>query len=627
MKQYTVLFLAIFATFSISTVAQQSEESTTSMSLEDVEKKMAEEAEKNQSSEQAQEIIKATSLAEFGKPELDDNFSHLPYVNPEAPKGGELVLSDFGNFDTLNPYVLKGQWPASIGLASCGLMTESANELASVYPDVAESVEYPANKSWIIFNLRKDAVYHDGSPIVADDFVFALDTIKEHGRPFLQSFYEDIEKAQALNEHQVKYFFKTTNNMKPVMLAAGSSPVSRSYWQDKDITASTLEPPLSCGPYKISKVDPGRSISYTRVKNWWGENIPIHKGRHNFDEIRYDYYLDLTVQFEAFKAQKIDIWGENSAKRWATEYDIAEVKNGEMIKAELANENPRGIGGYFTNLRKDKFKDVNVRKALLHLYDFEAIQRTLLFGFYKRIESFFPNSDFGSQGEISDSERDVLALYKDQLDEAVLSTPFKAPVTDGSGRDRKNKRIALSLFKEAGWELKDGRLLNANGEQFELEIMTAWPETQRLTLPFIENLKSVGIDASIRLVDTSQWRVRIDDLDFDMYSAAQNFFPPPGPELRSYFGCEAAQIRGSANSMGICDPVIDELIEKIINSKDLDSLKVMTKAMDRILLQKYAVLPLYYNDKQWLAYWNKYGQPENKPKYEIGFVNTWWSQP
>ena len=571
-----------------------------------------------------QEIIRATSLAEFGEPALADGFTHLPYANPDAPKGGKIVLSDFGNFDTLNPYVLKGQWPSSIGLSSCSLMAGSSDELASVYGEVAKSVEYPQDKSWIIFNLKENAKYHDGSSIIADDFVFALETIKQHGRPFLQAFYEDIERAEAISDHQLKYYFKTRNNMKPIMLAAGAGPSSRKYWQDKDITQSTLEPPLSCGPYKITKVDPGRSVTYTRVEDWWGENLPIARGLNNFDEIRYDYYLDLTVQFEAFKAKSIDFWTESSAKRWATEYDIPDIDNGNMVKAELPNETPRGLGGYFINLRKEKFKDVNVRKALLYLYDFEAIQRTLLYGFYRRIESYFPNSDFGANAEPTEQELAILEPYSDQLNPLVLSENFRAPVTDGSGRDRRNKREAIKLFKQAGWNLKSGKLLNEAGEQFKMEIMTAWPETQRLSLPFIENLKSVGIDASIRLVDTSQWRVRIDDLDFDMYSARQNFFPPPGPELRSYFGCAAAKVRGSANSMGICGPVIDELIEKIINAKDLDTLKATNRALDRILLQGYYAIPLYYNDKTWIAYWNKFGKPDRKPRYSVGFPESWW---
>ncbi len=576
--------------------------------------------------ETEQKIIKATSLAEFGEPALPDDFEHLPYVNLDAPKGGKIVLSAFGTFDTLNPYVLKGQWPSSIGSTYCSLMSDSSDELSSLYSEVAESVEYPEDKSWIIFNLRDNAVYHDGSRVVADDFVFSLETIKEYGRPFLQSFYEDIEKAEALNDNQVKYYFKTTNNMKPVILAASANPSSRKYWQDKDITESTLEPPLGCGPYQITDVDPGRSVTYKRVQDWWAADLPIMRGLNNFDEIRYDYYLDFTVQFEAFKAGDIDFRSENSAKRWATEYEIPDIDSGEMIKTVLPDETPRGISAFFFNVRKDKFKDVNVRKALLYLYDFEAIQRTLLYGYYKRIESYFPNSDFGvgSDGVSNEKELEILAPYKDKINPLVINEDFKAPVTDGSGRDRKNKREAIKLFKQAGWNLAQGKLVNDKGEQFQMEILTANPETERISLPYIENLKSVGIDASIRKVDTSQWRVRIDDNDFDLFSARYNFFPPPGPELRSYYGCAAAEIRGSANSIGVCDPVIDELIEQIVSAEDLETLKATNRALDRMLLQGYYTIPLYYNDEFWIAYWNKFGRPEHKPKYTVGFPSSWW---
>ena len=571
------------------------------------------------------EIIKATSLAEFGEPALPNDFEHLPYANPEAPKGGEIVLSAFGSFDTLNPYVLKGVWPSSIGLAYCSLMSNSSDELASLYSEVAESVEYPEDKSWIIFNLREEAKYHDGSSIVADDFVFALETIKEHGRPFLQSFYEDIEKAEALNDLQVKYYFKTKNNMKPVILAASASPSSRKYWQDKDITESTLEPPLGCGAYKLTKVDPGRSVTYTRVKNWWGENLPTKIGLNNFDTIRYDYYLDETVAFEAFRAGDIDFRTENSSKRWATEYNIEAIKNGEMIKQAVPDATPQGLSGVFINSRRNKFKDVNVRKALVYIYDFEAIQRALLFGFYKRIQSNFPNSDFGANGQPTQEELAILNPYREELNPLVLTEEFKAPVTDGSGRNRENKRKAINFFKQAGWNLEKGRLVNVNGEQFELEIMIPnSSDSERVTQPYIESLKNVGIDASIRKVDTSQRRERINDWDYDTFTARYNFFPPPGPELRSYYGCEAANLRGSANTMGICNPVVDELIEQIINAKDIEILKATTRAMDRIILQGYYAIPLFYNDENWIAYWDKFGKPEQKPKYSVGFPGSWW---
>lgn len=574
-----------------------------------------------------QNITKTWAFSEYGEPLYKDGIEHWPYANPDAPKGGNIVLDDFGSFDTLNFYVLKGDWPSSIGLVYDSLMVGSGDELDSNYGLIAESVEYPQDKSWAIFNIRPEARYHDGEPIKAEDFVFALDTIKEHGRVFIQAGYVDVERAEALDERRVKFYFTSKDSMKPIAQVAGMYPLPVHYWQDKDVTASTLESPLSSGPYRIQKLEPGRSVTYERVKDYWAKDLAMSRGLYNFDEIRYDYYRDLTVMFEAFKAGEIDYRSEESAKRWATGYDMSEIDSEEIIKRAVPNETPRGIGGYFFNLRQEKFSDLRVRKALLYLYDFEAIQRTLLYGFYKRINSYFPNSDYGVSGPPTAGEIAVLEPYRDQLPAEVFSEAFVAPTTDGSGRDRKNKRTALQLFKEAGWVLQDSKLVNeSSGEQLTFELMTAWPETQRLALPYIENLKSVGIDASIRLVDSSQWRERVNNREFDLWTGGLTFFPPPGQRQKSYFGSEYAEGRGS-NSMGIKNPVVDALLEKIIEANDLETLKTVNRALDRVLLWNYYAIPLYFNDESWIAYWNKFSYPERKPRYGIGLVTTWWLDP
>ena len=573
---------------------------------------------------QEQTLTKTWAIAEFGEPLYKDGIEHWPYVNPDAPKGGKIVLDDFGSYDTLNFYVLKGDWPGSIGLVYDSLMTGSGDEIGALYGLIAESVEYPEDKSWAIFNIRSEARYHDGQPIRAQDFVFALDTVKEHGRAFIQSAYLDVERAETLNDQQVKFYFKTKNSMKPMAQAAGMYPLPVHYWEGKDVTASTLEPPLSSGPYRVKNLEPGRSITYERVADYWGQDLPVNRGLNNFDEIRFDYYRDLTVMFEAFKAGEIDFRSEDSAKRWATEYTMPELDNGTMIKEAVPNESPRGIGGFFFNLRRAKFQDPRVRQALLSLYDFEAIQRTLLYGFYTRTKSYFPSSDYGASGPPTEAELALLEPYRDQLPPELFTEAFEPPVSDGSGRNRQNKRIALRLFKEAGWELKNGRMLNAEtGEQFGFELMTAWPETERLALPYIEALKSAGIDASVRLVDSSQWRERVNERDFDIYSAGYNFFPPPGQLQRSYYGSEYADQRGS-NAMGIKNPVIDALLDQLVVEEDLDRLKAINRAMDRVLLWNYYAIPLYYNPDSWIAYWNKFGKPEKKPRYAIGFPDSWW---
>ncbi|WP_299394879.1 extracellular solute-binding protein [Pelagibius sp.] len=570
-------------------------------------------------------ITKSWAIAEFGEPLYDETIEHWPYANPDAPKGGTITLGAFGTFDTFNPYILKGEFPGSIGLIYDSLMEGSADELVSAYGVIAESVEYPEDKSWAIFNIRPEARFHDGVPITAADFKFTFDTIREHGRPFLKSFYDDVESAEVLSDHRIRFNFRTRNSMKPITIVAGTSPQPRHYWETRDISRTTLEPPLGSGPYRIKSAEPGRTIVYERVEDYWAADLPVNRGRNNFDIIRYEYYRDQTVQFEAFKAGKIDYRSEGEVKRWFTGYDIPQVNNGQIVKVEKPNNNPRGIGAFFINNRRDKFKDKRVREAIVNLYDFEAIQRTLLYGQYRRIKSYFPNSDFGVSGPPTPEEIAILEPYRDQLPPEVLSETFEPPKSDGSGRNRQNLRRALALFKEAGWELRDNRLVNAeSGEQFQLQIITASPPTLRMAEPFVQSMRRAGIDASIRLVDPAQWRVIGDDFDFDLSTGRLNFFPPPGTELRSYFGSEAAGLRGSANSMGIKNPVADELIEQIINAEDLETLKATTRALDRVLLWNHYLVPVYYPDKHWFAYWDKFGMPEKSGRYSAGFSSTWW---
>ena len=347
-----------------------------------------------------QKVTRTWAMAEFGEPLYGPDMRHWPYANPDAPKGGSVVLGAFGSFDSLNTYILRGQWPAGIGLIGDSLMTGSGDELSSAYGLIAESAEYPEDKSWIIFNLRPEARWHDGQPITADDFKFAFDTIKQYGRPFLQSYYEDVSGIEVLDPHRLKFSFKTRNSMKPLLTVAQSSPLPRHWWNanGRDITKTTLEPLLGNGAYRIKAVDPGRSITYERVADYWAADLPVNRGLNNFDQIRYDYYLDDTVLFEAFMAGRIDYRQENRAQRWNQGYDVPAVKDGNLIKRVVPDETPRGTQGYIFNLRRPQLPDVRVREAINLLYDFESVQRTLLFGEYKRVKSWFPNSEFGASG-------------------------------------------------------------------------------------------------------------------------------------------------------------------------------------------------------------------------------------
>jgi microcin C transport system substrate-binding protein len=577
--------------------------------------------------EAEQKVTRTWAMAEFGEPLYGPDMRHWPYANPDAPKGGSVVLGAFGGFDSLNTYILRGQWPAGIGFISDGLMTGSGDELSTAYGLIAESAEYPEDKSWIIFNLRPEARWHDGQPITTDDFKFAFDTIKEHGRPFLQSFYEDVSGIEVLDPRRLKFTFKTRNSMKPLLTVAQSPPLPRHWWtaNGRDITKTTLEPLLGNGAYRIKAVDPGRSITYERVADYWAADLPVNRGLNNFDQIRYDYYLDDTVLFEAFMAGRIDYRQENRAQRWAQGYDVPAVKDGSLIKRVVPDETPRGTQGYIFNLRRPQFQDVRVREAINLLYDFESVQRTLLFGEHKRVKSWFPNSEFGASGPPTPAELAILEKYKDKVRPEVLTKAYEPPVTDASGNIRNNLREALRMFREAGWELKNNRLVNAAGDQMRMEVLLVSPTMVRVTEPFVQNARRAGIDASVRVVDTSQYQVRVDDFDYDLLAVGLNFFPPPGAEQRSYFGSAAADVRGSANIPGIKDPVVDGLIEELIGAKDLPTLAATNRALDRVLLWGWYQIPQWYNDESWLVYWNKFGYPEKKARYSIGFPGTWWT--
>ncbi len=570
------------------------------------------------------DVTKTWSIAEFGEPLYDESMTHWPYVNPDAPVGGSIVLGAFGSFDSLNTYILKGSFPRSIGAVGDSLMIGSADELSSGYGLLAESVEYPDDKSWIIFNMRPEARFDNGTPITAADIEFSFKTIREHGRPFLKSFYDEVAGAEVLDTHRIKFTFSTTDTMKPLMKVAGLSPLSVEYWKDKDISKTFLTPQPASGAYAISNIDAGRSITYQRVENYWGEDLAVNKGLNTIETIRFDYYRDLEVMHEAFKAGDIDFRAENSSKRWATGYEMEEVDNGEVLLITPPDNTPQAIQGFFLNLRRPPFDDLNVRKGINLLYDFETIKRTILYNQYDRINSYFPNSEYGASGVPSAEEIAVLEPYRDQLPPEVFTEEFKLPVSDGSGRNRKQLREAIKLFNAAGWNLEGGKLMK-DGKQMGLELLLVQPDGQRVAAPFLQNLKKAGIDNTVRVVDSAQYQVRVDDFDFDMISARLNFFPPPGPELRSYYGSAAAAERGTANMAGIVNPIVDELIEKIISAESLEQLQVINRALDRVLLWNYYVVPQFYNGTHRFAHWNRFGKPDVLPKYiGSGFPTGWW---
>jgi microcin C transport system substrate-binding protein len=569
-------------------------------------------------------LPKRHAISEFGSPKYSRNITHWPYVNTAAPKGGKIVLGAFGTFDSLNPFLLKGNWPTSIGHIGDSLMTRSDDELLTLYGLIAKYAVYPEDKSWIEFELRPEAHYDDGVQITAKDFVLSFDTIRKHGRPFLQSFYRDVESAEALSPTRLKFTFKSRNTMKPLMTVASMSPAPSHYWRDNDISKTSLKPRPSSGAYKFTSIEPGRHLVYGRVENYWGADLPVNRGRYNFDEIRYDYYRDMSVMFEAFKAGDIDFRTERSSKRWATGYDIPAVKEGRIKLTTMPDRMPGGIQALIMNTRRAKFADVRVREGLGLLLDFEWMQKKLLFGQYTRTKSYFPNSDYGAIGKPTEAELKILEPYTAQLPEALLTHAFEPSHTDGTGRNRSQLRKALKLFKAAGLKVDSGKLLDPTGQQMRIEILLVSPVMERLMAPYIQTLKKVGVDASMRIVDSSQYEKRTEDFDFDMINVRSNFFPPPGAELRSYYGSAAAKRLGTANWAGIQNPVVDQLIEKIIDAKDLDSLKAHTRALDRVLLWQHYLIPEWHNDIHRLAFHDKFGYPKRLPHYGTGFPDNWW---
>jgi len=563
-------------------------------------------------------------VAMHGEPKYGPDFKHFDYVNPNAPKGGTIKRSvDRGTFNTFNPYTLKGDPAAGLGLIYESLMTSPQDEAFTEYGLVAESIELPKDRSWVIFNLRKEARWHDGKPITVEDVIWSLDTLRTKGRPFFRFYYKDVTKAEKIGERRVKFTFGDTKN-RELPLIIGQLPIlPKHYWDERDFEATTLEPPLGSGPYKIKSFIDGRNIVYERVKDYWGANLPVNVGRHNADILQFEYYRDATVALEAFKAGEYDFRVENTSKVWATGYESPAFKDGLYKMQEVRHQSPTGMQGFVFNTRKDLFKDPVVRQALAYAFDFEWTNKNLFYGQYARTNSFFSNSELASRDLPSPEELEILNPLKDQIPPEVFTSTYTPPTNDGSGRIRKQLREARKLLQQAGWIVKDGKLVNAKGEQFKFEILLVSPAFERIVLPFARNLKRLGIDASVRTVDTAQYRRRLDGYDFDMVVSTFGQSLSPGNEQRAFWGSDAAERRGSRNLMGIKNPAIDKLIDLIISAPDRKSLIIRTRALDRVLLWNHFVIPQWHLRDFRVAFWDKFGRPPETPKYGLAF-DAWW---
>jgi microcin C transport system substrate-binding protein len=568
-------------------------------------------------------VTSGPGLSMYGDLKYGPASKHFDYVNAAAPKGGSIRLAAIGTFDNLNPFVLKGVPAAGLTQTFDTLTVNAADEPFSEYGLVAESIEVPADRSWVAFTLRPQARFHDGSPITVEDVIWTFETIKAKGHPSMRSYWAQVTKAEKVGERKVKFSFAGGEN-RELPLITGQLPVlSKAWWAKRDFEKTTLEPVLGSGPYRVESVDPGRSITYRRVADYWAATVPVHVGRDNLDSIRYDYYRDTTVSLEAFKGGEYDFRLENSAKSWATGYNVPAVTQGLIKRESIKNEVPTGMQAYVFNTRRPLFQDARVRRALGDVFDFEWANKNLFHGAYSRTKSYFSNSELASSGPPGADELQVLEPFRGKIPEDVFTKEFSLPTTDGSGTIRDNARDALRLLGEAGWTIKGQRLVNARGEPLAFEILLDDPLFERITLPWVKNLERLGVTARVRTVDTSQYQKRLETFDFDLTVQVLGQSLSPGNEQRDYWTSASANVHGSRNLAGIRDPSVDKLVELVVQASDRKTLVARTRALDRVLLWGFYCVPHWHIQAWRVAYWDKFSRPVISPKYAFG-LDTWW---
>jgi microcin C transport system substrate-binding protein len=574
----------------------------------------------------AEGVTKSHGLSLFGDLKYGAGFQHFDYVNPDAPKGGSVRYAAVGTFDTLNPFQLKGNKAAGLGLLFDTLTMRSADEPDSEYGLVAESVEIPADRTWVQYNLRPEARFHDGTPMTPEDVIWTFETLRTKGDPHYRLYYADVTKAEKVGERSVKFSFRSGDNRELPQIVGQLPVLSKKYWEGRDFEKTTLEPPLGSGPYTLDTFDAGRYITLRRVADYWGKDLPVNRGRNNFDTIRYDYYRDRQIALEAFKAGQYDIREEFTAKNWAIGYDSPALRDGLFKKEEIPNKMAQGMQGFVYNLRRPLFQDRRVREALGYLFDFEWTNKTLFYSAYKRTASYYPNTDLASSGLPTPEELAILEKYKGEIPDEVFTKTYEPPKTDGSGNIRDNMRQALRLLKEAGWSIKGEQLVNdKTGEPFQFEFLYAEADFERILLPFAQNLARIGIKMNLRVVDPAQYQNRLNDFDYDMTMVRmpETMTLSPGNEQREAWGSKAADEKGSDNIIGIKSKAIDEITDRIISADSRAAQMTATHALDRILLQSHYVIPNWYQSSFHVAYWDKFERPPVNPPYALA-TDTWW---
>ena len=596
-------------------------------------------------SSNAEEIIESHGFALYGDLKYPENFKHFDFVYPEAPKGGDLNLMGFGSFDTLNPYTLKGMSPFNTPgqfmfgfselnetlLIGTGNYSPSADETQSAYGLIAETLRYPKDISWVEFTLNTKAYFHDKQPISADDVLYSYKLLIEKGHPRFQQMLLGVQSVEKINKSTVRFVFKD-KHQRANILRVGELPVlPKHFWEGKDFERSSEITPLLSGPYKVKDFKLGQQITLERNTNFWANDLNVYQGRYNFNSVTISYYRDQSIAFEGFKSGQFDLFYDYTAKNWAMAYDFPAIEQGKVIKQEILHKIPSPTQAFFFNVRRPLFQDKRVREALSLMFDFEWTNKSLFNEAYKRNQSFYPNSDFQATGLPSSEELELLKPFNKVLPEELFTKEFSLPISNADGNIRPQLRQAIKLLKQAGWVLKDQQLVyGKTGHAFKFEILMRQAGIQRVLLPFIKNLERLGITAIPRLIDTSQYKVRLDQFDFDMTIASLSQGHAPSYEQRDYFHSSTAMLEGSQNYAGIHNPVVDELIDKVIAAQDKSELITSMQALDRVLLWEYYTIPNWHLNYHRIAYWKKFEKPESVNSidlspYKLGIEN-WWAQ-
>ena len=573
----------------------------------------------------AQNVDPKHGLSVFGDLKYGNGFSHFSYANPDAPKGGAFKVPGLDTFETVNPFILKGRKePLAEALLFDTLMARAFDEPDAYYGLVAQTVEQPADKSWVAFNIDPRAKFHDGTSITAGDVVFTYNSLKKNGHPRYRINFRDVDRAEATSPGRVKFTFKPGTHRDLATRLAALPVLSKAYYDKVDFKKTTFVAPLASGPYRVGKYEPGRSITYSRVKNYWAKDLPVIRGRYNFDAVTVDYYRDREVMFQAFFSQQYDFREDFTSRQWATQYDKPAVNAGLVIREVLPDETPSGVQAFILNLRREKFQDVRVRTAIDMAFDFEWTNKTLFYSQYARTNSMFENSTLAAKKPPTKDELALLEPFRGELPEEVFTTPFASPQTDGSGKLRSSLRKASRLLKQAGYRIEGGVLKDAAGAPLKIEFLLFEASFKRIIGPYINNLKRLGIQAYIRIVDTANFKRRQDTFDFDIVIRRIAQPLTPGLEQRNYFGSEFSGVQGSFNVGGVKNGAVDALIEKVVTATSRPALTTAVRALDRVIMwNRYAVMQ-WYKGAHNIAYWNKFNRPAVSPRYAMGVIDTWW---